>query len=1033
MPYNTYKLRNPIAYNSLAGRSFVNSTIITPIPKELIRSGEIEWKVFPLTSQRYDGIIGVNFLKAFESRIDIKNQCWEIFGNLKIPFIKFSNVPNEIAEAFHLEPIVNTKDEIANKINLQHLNSEERQILKCILIKNKDLFYFEGEELTSTHEIKHELHLKHENPVYAKIYRYPQIHEKEIERQVQEMLNQGIIRVSNSPYNSPLWVVPKKSDNSNTKKWRIVIDYRKLNEITIDDKFPIPNIENILDKLGRAQYFTTLDLAKGFHQILLKDEDQKKTAFSTPFGHYEYIRMPFGLKNAPSTFQRLMNSVLREYINKICVVYMDDILIFSTSITEHIASINIIFKKLRESNLKIQINKCNFFCKETEFLGHVLTSKGIKINPKRIENIKSLNLPTTQKQIKSFLGMTGYCRKFIKDYAKISHPMIKYLKKGSVINKHDPSFNNSFETLKDLITSYPILKYPNFDKMFHINTDASNYAIGAVLMQEGHPISFASRTLNSHEVHYSTTEKELLAVVWAVKYFRPYIYGREFQLKTDHQALKWLHTKYLGKDLNPRVQRWILSLGEYKIKIDYMKGKDNVIADFLSRMNSDEQEINILTDSLSLNEGRNSTNISSVAATIHSQIEDQNENITILDTIVNRFKTQIIFEPDCINEINIVNGNTRLLINSKSNQNIITNMLKDHIKDTNVAIYSQISDHDFYSIQKELIQNFPTTKFVKCMHFAQDIDSENQLIKIISIHHKELMHPGIIALYQHLKTKVYNKNLKITINKVTNNCDVCMQAKYDRNPIKPKFKKTDIPTDKNQIIHMDTYVNQRQSFLIFIDKFTKFATAYPLENKTHIEFTEKIKMYLNHKRATKIIADNEFKHINIKDFLTKENIELHLVKPNSHTGNSDVERLNNTITEKLRILNLENKQPIRNQMLEAIKIYNKQYHSTIKVPPIEAEEGKLNTIILKNLKNSQAKRLAKHNRNREEYKEQRNEGYIKNYKSVRHKNEPKFRKHNLTNIHATNIKRPYKFADNIASTHPNIIRSNIISPSTSAT
>lgn len=226
--------------------------------------------------------------------------------------------------------------------------------------------------------------------LYSKIYRYPQIHEVEIERQMKEMLKQGIIRESESPYNSPLWIVPKKMDNSNIKKWRIVIDYRKLNEETIDDKFPIPNIDSLLDRLGRAQYFTTLDLAKGFHQILVREEDQKKTAFSTPFGHYEYVRMPFGLKNAPATFQRLINSILRQYINKICVVYLDDILIFSSSLNEHVTNINKIFDVLRRANLKIQVDKCNFFYKETEYLGHVLTPNGMKPNPNKIEIVKNL-------------------------------------------------------------------------------------------------------------------------------------------------------------------------------------------------------------------------------------------------------------------------------------------------------------------------------------------------------------------------------------------------------------------------------------------------------------------------------------------------------------------------------------------------------------------------------------------------------------------------------------------------------------------
>lgn len=280
-------------------------------------------------------------------------------------------------------------------------------------------------------------------------------------------------------------------DNSKCKKWRIVIDYRKLNAVTINDKFPIPNIDGILEKLGRAQYFTTLDLAKGFHQIPMSKEDQKKTAFSTPFGHYEYRRMPFGLKNAPATFQRLMNSILSKFIGKICVVYMDDILIFSSSLQEHINSLNKILRTLEEAGLKIQFDKCNFLKKETEYLGHILTRGGVKPNPKKIESIKELKLPTTQKQIKSFLGITGYYRKFIKDYAKIAIPFTQCLKKGARINVLNPNYIVAFEKLKSILTEHPILKYPDFQKQFKLITDASNFALGAVLTQEGHPIKDA--------------------------------------------------------------------------------------------------------------------------------------------------------------------------------------------------------------------------------------------------------------------------------------------------------------------------------------------------------------------------------------------------------------------------------------------------------------------------------------------------------------------------------------------------------------
>ena len=245
-------------------------------------------------------------------------------------------------------------------IAVEHLNDEEHLAIVGLLEKFNKLLYKEGDRLTTTNTIVHEIKTTTNEQINSKLYRYPPKHEAEVRRQMQEMEEQGIIRPSFSKYSSPIIVIPKKTDNSGLEKFRIVVDYRKLNQVTIDDKYPLPNIDSILDKLGKAQYFSSIDLAKGYHQIFVAEKDIEKTAFVTPGGLYEYVRMPFGLKNAPATFQRLMNEILREFINKICVVYLDDILVFSTSLEEHLISLKRIFQTLSEHNLKIQADKCSF-------------------------------------------------------------------------------------------------------------------------------------------------------------------------------------------------------------------------------------------------------------------------------------------------------------------------------------------------------------------------------------------------------------------------------------------------------------------------------------------------------------------------------------------------------------------------------------------------------------------------------------------------------------------------------------------------
>lgn len=367
-------------------------------------------------------------------------------------------------------------DELTESIvfSLEHLNREEKQQITQVLLEYSDIQYREGENLTITSTIKHTIQTKYDDPIYKKPYKYPQAFGNEVNNQINEMLQQNIIQKSKSPYCSPIWIVPKKSDASGKQKYPLVIDYGSLNEITIDEKFPIPVMDEILDKLGRCQYFTTIDLAKGFHQIQMDQRSIAKTAFSTKYGHYEYTRMPFGLKNAPATFQRCMNNLLEELIYKDCLVYLDDIIVYSTSLEEHIMSIRKVFEKLRIANLKLQLDKCEFLKKETEFLGHIITTKGIKPNPNKINPIIKFPIPKTPKEIKSFLGLCGFYRKFIPNFAKIAKLMTLKLKKGASINIKDNNYPSAFEKLKLLIISDPILIYPNFERKFALTTDASN-------------------------------------------------------------------------------------------------------------------------------------------------------------------------------------------------------------------------------------------------------------------------------------------------------------------------------------------------------------------------------------------------------------------------------------------------------------------------------------------------------------------------------------------------------------------------------
>lgn len=487
------------------------------------------------------------------------------------------------------------KSDIQNFLRTSHMNEEEREQIVKLCRKYSDIFHTENIPLTFTNQIKHPIKTKDEIPVYTKSYRYPFVHKPEVQRQINSMLDQGIIRPSNSPWSSPIWIVPKKTDASGKKKWRIVIDYRKLNEKTVDDRYPLPNITDVLDKLGRCNYFTTLDLASGFHQIEMNPEDITKTAFNVENGHYEFVRMPFGLKNAPATFQRVMDNVLRGLQNEFCLVYLDDIIIMSASLQEHLVHLTKVFQRLRETNFKIQLDKSEFLRREVAYLGHIVTPEGVKPNPEKIAAIKKYPIPTTTKEIKSFLGLLGYYRKFIKDFARLTKPLTLCLKKDAKI-QHTPQFVKCFEDCKNVLINEPVLQYPDFTKPFILTTDASNVSVAGILSQgtigSDKPIAYISRTLNNSEQAYSTIEKELLAIVWATKKFRPYLYGRKFKIVTDHMPLKWLMSL---KEPNSRLVRWRLKLEEFDYEIEYKRGKKNTNADALSRIEIHTKEVQELT------------------------------------------------------------------------------------------------------------------------------------------------------------------------------------------------------------------------------------------------------------------------------------------------------------------------------------------------------------------------------------------------------------------------------------------------------
>ncbi|XP_068240734.1 uncharacterized protein [Palaemon carinicauda] len=537
----------------------------------------------------------INMLKLYYDRISEGNNVKGKFveaegsGDLKSGAVLFTDdqesddlacvaVVSEDSDEYEVTVVpsdIQSEDVSNVKIN-QELSEDKKEELARILQEYKNVF---TDVPGRTNVIEHVINLSSKGPVRCRPYPVPYALQQDIDREIERMLKLGVIECSNSPYATPLIVV-KKKDGSN----RMCLDFRKINKLTVFDSEPMPDQNLIMTRVSKSRYFTKIDLSKGYWQIPLEKESREVTAFQTNRGLLQFTTMPFGLVNAGATFNRMMRKLFNGVKN--VELFVDDILIHSQGWEEHKETLRLVLDILRKAFLTAKPSKTEIGCFSVEYLGSKIGNGISRTAEDKVSKVLNVDTPKTKREVKSFLGLTGYYRHYIPDYATIAAPLTDLIKKSqpNVVN-WSLCHQESFEKLKNILSSHPIVKLPDLTKDFVLQVDASNVGLGAILMQyvdgERWPVQYASRKLKGAEQNYSVIEKECLAVVWAVKKFYQYLYGKAFVIESDHQPLKYLNS---AGHINSRLMRWAMYLQQFEYTIHNIPGKENVGPDCLSRL-----------------------------------------------------------------------------------------------------------------------------------------------------------------------------------------------------------------------------------------------------------------------------------------------------------------------------------------------------------------------------------------------------------------------------------------------------------------
>ena len=736
-------------------------------------------------------------------------------------------------------------------------------------------------------------------PISKAPYRMAPVEMQELKKQLEELLEKGYIRPSASPWGAPVLFV-KKKDGS----FRLCIDYRELNKVTIKNKYPLPRIDDLLDQLQGAKVFSKIDLRSGYHQLRIREEDIPRTAFRTRYGHYEFVVMPFGLTNAPAVFMDLMHRCFQQYLDKFVVVFIDDILIYSPNREVHEEHLRIVLSILRENQLYAKLSKCDFWLKEVAFLGHVINDKGVMVDPQKIEAVANWKQPQNVKEVRSFLGLAGYYRRFVEGFSKIALPMTNLLRKVHKKFIWDEKCEASFQKLKKLLTSAPVLALPEGTEGYVVYSDASKQGLGCVLMQHGKVIAYASRQLKQYEVNYPTHDLELAAVVFALKIWRHYLYGVRCQIFTDHKSLKYVFTQ---KELNMRQRRWLELLKDYDIELLYHPGKANVVADALSRKTTHESVIAILTAQPELQREM-------IRSEIEVWFDRQQGHLSMLEVQATLFDQ----------------------IKEKQVDDIVLVRLCTEVQDGKAPGFVIQDDGSLWFRDRICVPD----------------DSETRQLIMREAHSAAYsVHPGSSKMYKDLRRNFWWPNMKWDVAEFVSKCLTCQRVKIEHRRPGGELQPLPVPVWKWEDIAMDFVTGlprtqgQKDAIWVIIDRLTKSAhfiaikTTWGTQKLAEVFLHEIVRL---HGTPKTIVSDRDGRFMSRfwKELHKAMGTELRFSTAFHPQTDGQSERTIQTLEDMLRACVLDHSVSWESSLGLIEFTYNNSWHATIQMAPFEALYGR---------------------------------------------------------------------------------------------